>query len=73
VPDEDTVELIFDPGGGAIHDVEVRTAGGVDPLVAGLPETVVDLGVRAGERPPELDRHFARRVDVKIEVGGGIV
>ena len=43
VVDERAVELLFDPGGRAVHDVDVDAGRRVDPFVARLPKLVADF------------------------------
>ena len=70
VVDEHAIELPLDPAQIPEHDVDVHARRGVEPLVAGLEEAVVDLHARArrGDGGAGGERHRLRPVDVEVEV-----
>src|SRR5579864_5872653 len=68
VPQQNAVELIFNPLGGSIHDVEMRAGCGVGPFIPRLPEAIVNFSGLAQERSPEVHRYVAQGIDVKIEI-----
>ena len=73
--DEDALELLLDPGRGAMHHVDVETRAGIDPFVPRLPERIPDFP--AGRRP-RRDGVSLRQgqggggVDIEIDIGSVI-
>src|SRR5215210_7077291 len=57
-----------------VYDVDPDPALGIPPLIAGLPEPVVDLrwriwrGKPGRDLPPHRHRHLGGRVDIQIDV-----
>jgi hypothetical protein len=45
VPNQNPLQLLFDPGRRPVHDVDVTPGLRVDPLVARLPEVVAHFAV----------------------------
>src|ERR1700730_14861221 len=68
LPDQNPVKLIFNPIRRSIHDVEMRTGRGLDPLISRLPEAIVNFRGLAEERSPELHGYFTQSIDIEVEI-----
>ena len=72
VANEESIELVLDPSGGTVHDVDRKTAGCIDPAVAWFPEVVIELArqsIRTGDGGASGDWDGGLGVDIEVEIG----